>query len=227
VIKEQTVLSEIPYSLIAILLLGFVANASIFNPQNALLISRWDGVVMMAFFCLFMIYVFQLIKRGKADLIDATPEDMLPMGKSILFTILGITGLFFGGQWVVTGAILIAQEFGMSQKLIGLTVVAIGTSLPELVTSAIAAYKKNTDIAVANVVGSNIFNIFWVLGLSAIISPIEFDPAINIDIIVLIAATCLIIINLVVSRKSSLTRIEGVLFVLSYIGYTIFLVNRG
>jgi cation:H+ antiporter len=115
----------------------------------------------------------------------------------------------------------------MSQKLIGLTVVAIGTSLPELVTSAIAAYKKNTDIAVANVVGSNIFNIFWVLGLSAIISPIEFDPAINIDIIVLIAATCLIIINLVVSRKSSLTRIEGVLFVLSYIGYTIFLVNRG
>ncbi|MBR9861350.1 calcium/sodium antiporter [bacterium] len=226
-IKQQTVISEIPYSLIAILLLAFLANAPVFNPDYSLLISRLDGLVLLLFFLLFMVYIVNLMRQGKSDLIESPPEDMLPISKSVIYIVLGVVGLFFGGKWVVDGAVEIATAFGLSEKLIGLTIIAIGTSLPELVTSAMAAYKKSTDIAVANVIGSNIFNLLWVLGLSAVIDPITFDPAINTDIIVLIAATCLIIINLIISRRSNLNRVEGIFFVFFYVAYVTYLVLRG
>ncbi len=153
-IKESTILSEIPYSIIAVLLVAFLANAPVFNPNYNLIISQLDGLVLMLFFGLFMLYIVKLAKEGRADVVEDAPSEVLPMGKSILFISLGIIVLFLGGKWVVDGAIAIAEQFGLSQNLIGLTIVAVGTSLPELVTSAVAAMKKNTDIAVANVIGS-------------------------------------------------------------------------
>ena len=227
-IKESTVMSQIPFSIIAILLVAFAANAPIFNPDYSLMISRLDGVVFILFFALFMVYIIKLAREGRADMIEEAPDKILPMGKSILFILLGMVGLFLGGKWVVDGAIKIAEQFGLSQNLIGLTIVAIGTSLPELVTSAMAAYRKNTDIAVANVIGSNIFNLLWVLGISAMISPMKYDPVVNTDIIVLLVATCLIIFSLMTGRaKNQIGKPTGIFFLACYIAYTAFLIYRG
>tara|TARA_B110000858_G_C17766329_1_gene457266 strand:- start:45 stop:1010 length:966 start_codon:yes stop_codon:yes gene_type:complete len=227
-IKESTVMSQIPFSIIAILLVAFAANAPIFNPDYSLIISRLDGVVFILFFALFMVYIIKLAREGRADMIEEAPDKVLPMGKSILFILLGMVGLFLGGKWVVDGAIKIAEQFGLSQNLIGLTIVAIGTSLPELVTSAMAAYRKNTDIAVANVIGSNIFNLLWVLGISAMISPMKYDPVVNADIIVLLVATCLIIFSLMTGRaKNQIGKPTGIFFLACYIAYTAFIIYRG
>ena len=227
-IKESTVMSQIPFSIIAILLVAFAANAPIFNPDYSLMISRLDGVVFILFFALFIVYIIKLAREGRADMIEEAPDKVLPMGKSILFILLGMVGLFLGGKWVVDGAIKIAEQFGLSQNLIGLTIVAIGTSLPELVTSAMAAYRKNTDIAVANVIGSNIFNLLWVLGISAMISPMKYDPVVNADIIVLLVATCLIIFSLMTGRaKNQIGKPTGIFFLACYIAYTAFLIYRG
>ena len=227
-IKESTVMSQIPFSIIAILLVAFAANAPIFNPDYSLIISRLDGVVFILFFALFMVYIIKLAREGRADMIEEAPDKILPMGKSILFILLGMVGLFLGGKWVVDGAIKIAEQFGLSQNLIGLTIVAIGTSLPELVTSAMAAYRKNTDIAVANVIGSNIFNLLWVLGISAMISPMKYDPVVNADIIVLLVATCLIIFSLMTGRaKNQIGKPTGLFFLACYIAYTAFIIYRG
>lgn len=225
-INEKTVLAEIPYSLIATLLLAFLANTVIFGHELAS-IGRLDGVILLLFFVLFMTYIIRLIKQGKTEMVEAPPEDMLPIPKSVVYIVLGVAGLFFGGKWVVDGAVEIAASFGMSQKLIGLTIVAIGTSLPELVTSAVAAYKKSTDIAVANVIGSNIFNLLWVLGVSALIKPLDFDPSINTDIMVLVAATCLIIVSMALGKANKIDRFNGVIFVTAYVAYIVFLVVRG
>lgn len=227
-IKESTVFSEIPYSIIALLLVAFAANAPIFNPDYELLISRLDGFIFLFFFGLFMVYIVKLAREGRADMVEDAPDEILPMGKSILFVLLGTAGLFLGGKWVVDGAVQIAKTFELSENMIGLTVVAIGTSLPELVTSAMAAYKKNTDIAVANVIGSNIFNLLWVLGVSAVISPMTYLTAINADIVVLIVATFLIIFSLMTGRaKNQIGKPTGILFLAAYVGYLVFVVMRG
>ena len=227
-IKNSTIYSEIPYSIIALLLVAFVANAALFQTVDLHIISRLDGALLMLFFALFMIYIIKLAKEGRADMLEEAPDEQLPMGKSTLYVILGMIGLFLGGKWVVDGAIEIARVFDMSEKLIGLTVVAIGTSLPELVTSAMAAYKKNTDIAIANVIGSNIFNLLWVLGISAIISPLTYDVAINTDIFILLLATCLIVFSLVSSKlKDKIGKPTGILFLICYVAYLAFVVMRG
>ena len=161
-------------------------------------------------------------------MLDEAPDDLLSMPKSIVFIVLGILGLFFGGKWVVDGAVEIATEFGLSENLVGLTIVAIGTSLPELVTSAVAAYKKKTEIAIANVIGSNIFNLLWVLGVSATIKPLAYDVAINIDILVLLGASILILFSLMTGKpKDEIGRPTGVFFLAAYISYIVFLVWRG
>lgn len=227
-IKNSTVYSEIPYSIIALLLVGFAANTTMFGELSSSLIGRIDGLILMLFFGLFMAYIVQLARSGRTDLIEEMDEPMVGMPRATLYIVLGITGLFFGGQWVVDGAVSIASEFGLSEKLIGLTIVAIGTSLPELVTSAVAAYRKSTDIAIANVIGSNIFNLLWVLGISAIIRPIGFDPDINTDMLILLAATCLILLSLITGKaKDQIGRPTGIFFLVMYVAYTVFLIYRG
>ena len=227
-IKSSTVFSEIPYSIIALLLVAFTANATFFGDDITPQISRVDGMLFMLFFALFMAYIIKLSKEGRTDMVEAAPEALLPMSRALVYIILGILGLFLGGKWVVDGAVKIAGQLGLSEKLIGLTIVAVGTSLPELVTSAVAAYKKSTDIAIANVIGSNIFNLLWVLGISAIIRPINYDTDLNVDMIVLLIATCMIIFSLITGKaKNQIGKPTGVLFLLSYTGYILFLINRG
>jgi cation:H+ antiporter len=227
IINKSTVFYEIPYSVIALLLVTFLANSNFWG-SNPNAIHQTDGILLMAFFGLFVAYIIKLTKNGKADILDEVPHAEITIIKSVFMIIFGMVGLFFGGQWVVDGAIVAANHFGLSEAFIGLTVVAIGTSLPELVTSAVAAYKKNTDIAMANVIGSNIFNLLWVLGISAIIKPVEFDPKLNVDVFILVGASCLILFSFVTSKvKNQIGKLTGILFLILYVAYISFLVYRG
>lgn len=227
VIKQSTVFYEIPYSIIALLLVTFLANSN-FLGSNPNAIHQTDGIILMAFFGLFIAHIIKLAKNGKADILDEVPSAEITTIKSVFMVVFGMVGLFFGGQWVVDGAIVAANHFGLSEAFIGLTVVAIGTSLPELVTSAVAAYKKNTDIAMANVIGSNIFNLLWVLGISAIIKPVEFDPKLNVDVFILVGASCLILFSLVTGKvKNQMGKPTGIFFLILYVAYISFLIYRG
>jgi len=228
-ITRNTYFSEIPFSLVATLLVGFLANASIETfglAEEGLLLSSFDGYVLLFFFTLFLGYVYIVSKQNQELVDDALVKEQTWV-KSIGYIIIGIIGLFFGGQWVVDGAIEIAVIFGLSETFIGLTVVAIGTSLPELVTSIIAALKKNTDIAVGNAIGSNIFNLLWILGLSAVIKPLPFEVASNMDVFMIIIASTFLIMAVVIGRKPVISRWEGAWFVLAYMVYIVFLIQRG
>ncbi|GAB3203662.1 cation:H+ antiporter [Pontibacter aydingkolensis] len=226
-IKRNTILTEIPFSLIATLLVGFLANATLIDNRAELYISRTDGAILLFFFVLFMAYIYNIARTNKDEVIPDDVDEDMPIGKAIIYILLGVTGLFLGGKWVVDGAVDIAQNFGLSESFIGLTVVAIGTSLPELVTSAMAAYRRNIDIAVGNVVGSNIFNLLWILGISALINPLPFDVVSNSDIVMMILASTLLIITMPIGKKNTIDRWNGVLFLAVYIGYIVFLVQRG
>jgi cation:H+ antiporter len=226
-IQENTLLSEIPFSLAAALLLGFLANAALLVDTPELLLSRLDGGILLFFFLLFMAYIYRLALQGASleKLTGATLSLALP--KALMLIAVGVLGLFLGGKWVVDGAVAIANAFGVSQSLLGLTIIAVGTSLPELVTSAVAAYKKKSDIAVGNVVGSNIFNILWILGMSALIRPLPFNMLSNTDILVVIFSSSLLILALAIGKKYTLDRWKGVVFIGIYIGYIAYLIQRG
>lgn len=225
-ITKNTYFIEVPFSLTATLLVGFLANASLFNKSDDLAISQTDGIMLLFFFFLFMGYVFIVSKQKKSEFDDQEYKEMAT-SKSVILILIGMVGLFFGGQWVVNGAIEIARTFGMSETFIGLTVIAIGTSLPELVTSCVAAYKKDTDIAVGNVVGSNIFNLLWILGLSASIKSIPYDAISNSDIFMIIASSTALILAVVIGKRPVISRWEGFFFLIAYVWYIVFLVQRG
>ena len=139
----------------------------------------------------------------------------------------GLLALTLGGHWIVQGAVHLALKWGMSESLVDLTIVAIGTSLPELATSAVAAYKRNVEIAVGNVVGSNIFNLLFVLGISAIVKPLPFQPRSNLDVGMVILASVLLFFSMFTGKKRSIDRWEGILFITLYGGYLAFLVIQG
>ncbi len=216
--KKNTALKEIPLNLLAIIVLGLMVN----DKTGFYGLSRMDGLVLLTFFVAFLYYSFSVSKNNR----DVPMEDIKKIStkKSILFIILGLLGLTLGGKWIVDGAIKIAEIFNLSESLIGLTIVAIGTSLPELATSAIAAYKKQTDIAIGNVIGSNIFNIFWILGFSAVITPIPFNRSSNLDIAVVIIASLILFSVMFIGKKRTIERWQGATMVFLYIAYITFLI---
>lgn len=222
VTKENTVWKEIPLSLLAAIILAIMANDSRIDGTEYSGLTRTDGLILLAFFLIFLYYSFGIAKVT----VDSETDDVIPMNtwKSIIFILVGLTGLVLGGKWIVDGAIKIAEGFQISQSLIGLTVVAVGTSLPELATSAVAAYKKQTDIAIGNVVGSNIFNIFWILGFSSIINPLPFDKGSDMDILMTIFSSLLLFIIMFIGKKHTVERWQGVAMICLYIAYIVYLV---
>lgn len=228
-IKRNTYFTEIPMSLVAVFMLGFLANANLFNDFIGLYLSRIDGIVMLLFFGLFMGYIYVISKERPDQLVqeEEVHEESKPIWKYLGLVTLGVLGLFLGGKWIVDGAIHIAKIFGLSETLIGLTLVAVGTSLPELVTSVVAAKKNKADMAVGNVMGSNIFNVLWILGLSATIRPLPFAVASNSDILMVIISSTLLIFAVINGKDRKISRFEGVLFVIIYAGYLYYLVKRG
>lgn len=221
--KENTVWKEIPLSLLAAILVGVMVNDTLLDGGTFSGLTKIDGIVLIAFFIIFLYYTFG-ISKVSGENTDLEIKDMSYM-KSSLYIVGGLLGLVFGGKWIVDGAIKIAEGFNVSQSLIGLTVVAIGTSLPELATSAVAAYKKQSDIAIGNVVGSNIFNIFWILGLSAVINPLPFSKDSVIDIIMTIVASLILFLIMFIGKKHTVERWQGVIMILIYIGYVAYLIG--
>ncbi|MFN0213345.1 MAG: calcium/sodium antiporter [Saprospiraceae bacterium] len=228
-VHRNTLLSELPFSLAAALLIGFLANSALgYEPEKELSISRGDGLIILFFFFLFTIYILLITREDKKKASKAGQVSKNSFGKNGFLVACGAAGLFLGGKWVVDGAVYIAGLFGMSETMIGLTVVALGTSLPELVTSIRAAMQKNTEIAVGNAIGSNIFNLLWVLGICAVIRPLPFNVASNADILVVIASTCLIFLVLMLGGgRLVIKKGEGLVLLLAYLAYLIFVIKRG
>jgi cation:H+ antiporter len=223
VARKNTVLKEIPFSLLAIILVGVMVNDKIIDSGNFSGITRMDGLILIAFFIIFLYYIFG-ITRSVHDIPEVEKIKEISNLKATMYIVGGLIGLAIGGKWIVDGAVKIAEIFNISQSLISLTIIAIGTSLPELATSVMAAYKKQSDIAIGGIVGSNIFNIFFILGISAVIRPLPFNVSSNFDITMTIVASIVLFLVLFVSKKRMIKRWQGILMILSYIGYVIFLV---
>ena len=222
VVQSNTVWKEIPMSLFAALLLYVLCND--FFAGTRFVLSRIDGILLLCFFGAFMFYIYRQLRTDAAT--TALELSDMPNWKIIGLIIVGLTGLVIGGNLVMANAIKIATSLGMSEKIIGLTIVAAGTSLPELATSIIAAIKRNNDIAVGNIIGSNIFNIFFILAVSATIRPVTYDIIFNTDLCLLMGGTLFLFIAMFTGRKKKLDRWEAGLLFLLYTGYTIYLVVK-
>jgi len=224
VVLRNTVRYEVPLSLIAALVLYILVNDITLWGSEKNELSRLDSFILLGFFGLFMLYVYRTMSHA-TDLEQDDSIKQYSTPKSIVLIVLGLGMLVGGGTLVVDNAIAIAKNYGLSDKLIGLTILAVGTSLPELATSAVAAYKRNTDIAIGNVIGSNIFNIFFILGITGVIRPLPFDTAMNFDLYVLSAATIALVIFMFTLNTRKLDRWEAVLLLFGYVAYTIFLIG--
>jgi cation:H+ antiporter len=222
-VKSNTTWIEIPLSFLAALVVLIVANDFLFNAGNTNLISFGDGVIMLLFFSVFLVYNIMVSKQpgGVSESIEISK---FSTGSAILWIVIGLAGLVLGGKLIVDNAVSLAVEFGLSQRLIGLTIVSIGTSLPELATSIAAVRKKKVDIAIGNVVGSNIFNIFFVLGVSSIVNPVVISEPNFIDIYMNILASLLLFLFLFTGKGRKLERWEGAILLVLYVVYLIALI---
>lgn len=222
-VQQTTVWKEIPISLLAAVLLFFLVNNFFMNPEGDL--DRWDGIILILFFLAFLFYVYKQLKE-----VPSKPsEDVKQVSnkKIFAFVVLGLAGLIIGGRLVVSSSMGIAADLGVSEKIVGVTIVAAGTSLPELATSVIAAFKKNNDIAVGNIIGSNIFNIFFILGLSSLVRPVGYDTFFNNDLFLLSGGTILLFLFMLLGGKRRLERWEAAILLLIYLVYTTYLVVGG
>ncbi|MDR9416822.1 MAG: calcium/sodium antiporter [Gracilimonas sp.] len=220
VVQSSTVWKEIPLSLFAAVLLFILAN-DFWSPETFTL-SRLDGLVLLLLFAGFLFYVY---KQLSSDPSESKPsEKAYSQLKIWSFIILGLAGLVIGGRFVVNNAIEIATILGVSEKIIGLTIIAAGTSLPELATSIVAAMRKNADIAVGNIIGSNIFNIFLILGLSSLVNPVHYNPSFNLEMYLLVGGTLLLFVGMFTGQKKKLDRWEAALLLLLFLGYTGYLI---
>lgn len=238
VVQRNTLLKEIPLCILASLALLVMGNDVLLDHAAENVVSITDGLILLCFMAIFLSYTFAIAKTNQApsptaevenDSPTVTAEDGteikdMPLWRSTLYIIGGLAGLIWGGQLFVDGASGIARSLGVSESVIGLTLVAGGTSLPELATSIVAALKKNPEIAIGNVVGSNLFNIFFVLGCSASITPLHLTGINNLDLLVLVASSILLWIFGVFFGKRTITRIEGSLLIACYVGYTAWLI---
>jgi cation:H+ antiporter len=229
VVKSSTVWRELPVAFLGVAFLLLFGNVAFFS-GGVLSISRLEGVILLTGLAGFMVYVLRLAKRDREyqETVSDVPAVSLPVYQAVLMIAGSIIGLVIGGNLLVDNAVSIAMAFGLSEALIGITIVGIGTSLPELATSAVAAKRGQTDLAVGNIIGSNIFNVFWIIGLSSVISPIVFNPALNIDIVISIVATALLFVFMIVGKRHyKLERFESLILLGSFALYIIFLFIRG
>jgi cation:H+ antiporter len=217
---------EIPFVLLSTLVLVVLANDQVLTDAQGSRLDRADGLAILGYFAVYMYYIASVAAHNGGSQEEAGEKTMgLPLAG--LLIVAGVAGLAMGGQLLVNGGKEIAAALGMSQALIGLTILAVGTSLPELATSVTAALRGNADIAVGNVVGSNVFNILWILGATATITPIEYNTVLNADIWLLLGVSLLFFLFTFTWKEHKIDRREGGLFFALYVGYLIFLILRG
>lgn len=221
--KKETKYAEIPIAILSSVILLILGN-KIFVDNN--MISRIDGIILLVFFLGFIAYTIVQALTSKKNIEESEDEKARHTIINIVLILIGIVGLKFGGDFVVDNAVAISKMLGLSEKIIGLTIIAIGTSLPELVTSVVAASKGNSDIAIGNVLGSNIFNALWIVGLSATIKPLNYDVAFNIDLVLLTISTILLYTFTFGEPKDKMTRGNGIIYIAMYAMYMLFLFVR-
>lgn len=212
-VKESTIKDDVPFLIfISIVTLIFGID---FN------ITRLEGVIFLG---IFIWFILSLIKQAKQNKENEDTVNELPMSKTVFYIIIGLAGIVLGGDITVDSASAIATQFGLSENLIGLTIVAVGTSLPEFVTSVIATRKGETEIAIGNVVGSNIFNILFVLGIAAVLSPMTISVEAGIDIIFMIFITILLFMNM--KQEKFILKKHGIFYILLYLAYMVYTIIR-
>ncbi|MDR2907899.1 MAG: calcium/sodium antiporter [Bacteroidales bacterium] len=222
-VQRSSIRMEIPLSLLAAIVLFVLGNYGLGAKDT---ITRLEGFILLMFFALFLFLVFRSMKSTAPEVETTSGTKPVSLTKSIVFILLGLACLVGGGKFVVDGAVGLARAFDISEKVIGLTIVALGTSLPELVTSITAILKKSGDIAIGNIIGSNIFNIFFILGTSTTIHPMPFSPVFNHDIYILVFGTLLLLGAMFIGKKYRLDRWQATIFMISYIGYVVFLIMK-
>ncbi|UOE94650.1 calcium/sodium antiporter [Alkalihalobacillus sp. LMS39] len=224
-VESNTIRKEIPFTLLASIALLILLSDRMLQFLSDNVLTRSDGIILLLFFAVFLYYLFEVARQNRVKEDTASPkQSLLSWGKLIFFTIIGLAAIIIGGDLVVHHATSIALSFGMSETLVGLTIVAVGTSLPELITSITAALKKESDIALGNIVGSNIFNILFVLGSASVISPLWVEDKIFVDVYIMIVFTLLL---LVFSRTNyKVGKIEGVILASFYVIYMVYIIIR-
>lgn len=220
-VKKSMIYKEFPFTVLSSAVLLILIQDRIFQDTDLQRLNRGDGLILLLFFSIFMYYLIEVAITSKEE---GEEIQLMSLGKSILLTLGGIVGIVIGGQLVVDSASDIALAWGMSQNLVGLTIVAVGTSLPELVTSIVAARKGESDIALGNVIGSNLFNIFFILGVSSCIHPIAVSSNIVTDGLFLFIIT--LVAYLFAVTKKKINRMEGGILALIYIAYMCFIIMR-
>lgn len=222
-VQKNTITNEIPLVLLSSLALVACASDVVLDGGVGNVIGRGDGILLLLFFTIFMRYTFSIAKSSGEE--SGEQIKLMPIWKSLLFIVLGLAGLIVGGQLFVDGASGIARSLGVSESVIGLTLVAGGTSLPELATSVVAAVKKKPGIAIGNVIGSNLFNIFLVLGASATVSPLPLGNIGISDMLMLVVSSVLFWAAGWFFKDKTITRIEGAIMVALYVGYIWWLIS--
>ena len=225
-VGKNALLKEIPFSVVITIIFFILANDVLFFNAESNQLSHYDAVILLVLFGFFIFYIFMNIKKNpsSSEINNIKIHGNL---KTALMIIGGISGLVFGGQLIVDNAIIIARSFDVSEKLIGLTILAAGTSLPELATSAVAAFKKNSDLAIGNIIGSNIFNLLLVLGLTTSVhAPLGFNIEFNTDLYISMAGTAMLFIFMYTFGRYKLDRIEGFIYLVCFGLYMWFLINR-
>jgi cation:H+ antiporter len=226
VISRNTLRKEIPLCILSSVVLLVAGNDVLLNGQPDNVLQRTDGLLLLCFFLIFLGYTFAIAFQGKQEGEETEEIKSLSLWRSCIYIIGGLVALIFGGSIFVDGATGIARSLGVSESVIGLTLVAGGTSLPELATSVVAAWKKNPEIAIGNVIGSNLFNIFFVLGCSASITPLHFSGIGNFDLLVLVASGVLLWFFGLFFARRTITRIEGSILLLAYVAYVVLLIYK-
>lgn len=223
-VARATAWKEIPLNvLVAVLLLAMSADALLGG--GASLLSRADGTILLLCFVAFMAYSIAL--RSVDDEAEAPiPSVRGSVWRTVFFIAAGLIGLVVGGMWVVDGAVAIARGLGVGEAIIGLTIIAVGTSLPELVTSVVAAYKRSTGIAVGNIIGSNIFNILFVLGLTSVLAPLPVSRDLQNDMLIMATTAVLLVVAVFAGKRYVLDRKSGFVLLTLYGAYMVFLVAR-
>ena len=223
--KRETRLIEVPMCLVLTIIFGIICNT------NAG-ISRVESVILIILFAIFIGYTIVMgIKGEKFDQEDDEEDEQqkekrqLTLLKDIIYIVIGIIALKFGGDFVVENATIIAQHFNISEQIISLTIVAIGTSLPELVTSVVAAIKGNSDISIGNIIGSNIFNMALIIGVAGLIHPMSYNIGYNFEIVLLVLASIILALFPIIPPRNRMSRRNGIIYFLLYIAYTLVLLN--
>jgi cation:H+ antiporter len=222
-VQKSTVWKEIPFAMLAVLVLITLSNKSLLAGEPADILTRTDGIILLFFFLIFLFYLFESMRNGRIE----QKKDKRSGLSIFLLIAAGAAALFAGGKFSVDGAVSIARQFGISELLISSTILAAGTSLPEAVTSIVAARKKEMDISVGNLVGSNIFNIFLIMGITATVAPLMVPAAIHADLLILAAATLLVFVFMFIGNRHRLDRWQAIVLFAMYISYTAFITIRG